>query len=166
MKRKKVESLWLRVERAGFSLVEVTIAVGVAGFCLLAIFGLLPIGLKSNQAAINQTLGNSILTSVATDLRNTPSTAPRGLATNSPQFQIPLPANPVTTPTSSTLYFSENGQTNTADQARFRLTVTFPTNGPAAHSATLAHLRFTWPAAASLANASGSVDAFVALDRN
>ncbi|HEV2841922.1 MAG TPA: hypothetical protein VGW39_11395 [Chthoniobacterales bacterium] len=32
----------------GFSLVEVTLALGVASVCLIAIFGLLPVGLRTN----------------------------------------------------------------------------------------------------------------------
>ena len=148
--------------RAGFSLVEVTISLGIAGFCLVVLLGLLPIGLKSNQAAIQQTLGNNILSSVAADLK----TSPRGAATNSPLFQIPIPANPVNAATSQTLFFTGEGQTNTQAQARFRLTVTFSTNGPGARTATLANVKISWPAAAAVANASGTAETFVALDRN
>ena len=35
-----------------FTLIEVTLALGITAFCLLAIFGLLPVGLRSNQAAV------------------------------------------------------------------------------------------------------------------
>ena len=143
-----------------------TIALGIAGFCLVVLLGLLPIGLKSNQAAIQQTLGNNILSSVAADLKTTPPTSPRGAATNSPQFGIPIPANPVNAATSQTLFFTGEGQTNTQAQARFRLTVTFSTNGPGARTATLANVKISWPAAAAVANASGTAETFVALDRN
>ena len=36
-------------EKAGFSLVEVTIAVGIAAFCLISIIGLLPAGFSANK---------------------------------------------------------------------------------------------------------------------
>ena len=42
------------VNHCGFSLVEVTLALGVASVCLIAIFGLLPVGLRTNQDAIQQ----------------------------------------------------------------------------------------------------------------
>jgi len=156
----------LRSAQAGFSLVEVAIAAGLTAFCLLAIFGLLPIGLKSNQATINQTLANSVLSSVVADLRNTPLTTPRGTATNSPQFQFPLPANPVGTITSNTFYFTESSQLTNQANARFRLTVTFPTNGSAKRAATLANVKLTWPASVALDKAAGTIETFVALDRN
>lgn len=149
---------------SAFSLVEVTIAIGIAGFCLLALFGLLPIGLKTNQAAIQQTLGNSILSSVAADLRNTPVTSPRGVATNTPQFGITVPAN--LQGASNTLYFTGEGQATNQASARFRLTVTFSTNGPGARSASLANVKITWPPSVATNNASGSVETFIALDRN
>lgn len=150
---------------SAFSLVEVTIAIGIAGFCLLALFGLLPISLKSNQAAIQQTLGNSLLSNVAADLRNTPLTSPRGAATSSPQFEIPIPAK--LQGASNTFYFTSEGQ-KVPDQAgaRFRLTVTFPTNGPGVRSASLANVKITWPPGAAVDKASGSAETFVALDRN
>lgn len=40
---------------SGFSLVEVTLALGIAGFALIAIFGLLPVGTKSGADAIDAT---------------------------------------------------------------------------------------------------------------
>jgi hypothetical protein len=57
-----------------FSLVEVTLALGVAAFCLIAVFGLLPIGLKTDQGAIRQTTANGILSAIVADLRATPLT--------------------------------------------------------------------------------------------
>ena len=47
-----------------FSLVEVTLALGIAAFCLLAIFGLLPVGIKSQQNAIGQTVAAGIATGI------------------------------------------------------------------------------------------------------
>ncbi len=52
----------------GFSLVEITLAIGVAGFCLIAVIGLLPISAKTNQAAIQQTTANAIISEIAADL--------------------------------------------------------------------------------------------------
>jgi hypothetical protein len=69
---------------AAFSLVEVTLALGVAGFCLIAILGLLPAGLNTNQNSTRQTTANGVLSSIVADLRATTTGATSNL------FQIPF----------------------------------------------------------------------------
>lgn len=69
---------------AAFSLVEVTLALGVAGFCLIAILGLLPAGLNTNQNSVRQTTANGILSSIVADLRATTTGSQSNL------FQIPF----------------------------------------------------------------------------
>src|SRR5207245_4256566 len=54
---------------AGFSLVEVTLALGVAAFCLITVFGLIPVALKTQQAAVQQTKANAVISVVADQLR-------------------------------------------------------------------------------------------------
>ena len=54
---------------AGFSLVEVTLALGVAAFCLLVLLGLIPTGLKTQQNGIQQTTANQILSQICSFLR-------------------------------------------------------------------------------------------------
>src|SRR5205814_10489084 len=51
-----------------FSLVEVTLALGVAAFCLLAVFGLMPIGLQTNRNTISQSAAANIIAAVVADL--------------------------------------------------------------------------------------------------
>lgn len=149
-----------------FSLVEVTLALGVAAISLLVIFSLLPIGLQTNQRAIEQTASVDILSAVAADLRATPVTSPRGNAATSNQFGISIPASGGTGTT--TLYFNRTGQSNSSQQtdSRYRVTITFVSNGGGAKSATLADLKVTWPAAAAVTNAQGTSEIFAALDRN
>ena len=53
----------------GFSLIEVTIALGIATFCLVALFALLPIGLNTNRDTIEQTVATSIAANIASDIR-------------------------------------------------------------------------------------------------
>jgi len=154
----------MRARKAtAFSLVEVTLALGVAAFCLIAIVGLLPAGMMNNQTAIEQTAANGILTAVAVDLRATPP-----LSGASQQFSVTIPANPVTTATASTLYFTSagNSATTPASDSRYRLTIHFLPNGSSPKAATLANLKVTWPAAAAPDNASGTATTFLALDRN
>jgi len=152
---------------AGFSLVEVTLALGVAGFCLVALLGLLPVALNSNRAAIEQTAANGILSAIIADLRATPPTAPRGVAATSQQYSIPIPANG--SPGTNTIFFNSDRQVvATAPLGRYLLTIAFlpPPGGSGARAATMMDLKVTWPAAAAATNAAGSVETFVALDRN
>ena len=51
-----------------FSLVEVTLALGVAAFCLIAVFGLVPVGLQTNRNATSQTAATNIIAAVVADL--------------------------------------------------------------------------------------------------
>ncbi len=152
---------------SGFSLVEVTLALGVAAISLLAIFGLLPVGLQTNRNAIEQTTAVNLLSAVIADLRATSPTTPRGEAAISSQFRINIPPNPVTAPTTVTLYFTGEGQSSTSliPESRYRLTVIFLPNGPGSRSATFAGLKMTWPAA-HLTVPEGSAQLFTALDRN
>ena len=168
-------------KRCGFSLVEVTLALGVAAISLVAILALLPVGLKTNQVAIERRASTDILSTVIADLRATPVTNPRGGATTSPRFAIGIPANPVSSATAVTLFFNSEGQCSTdlegstkpdgsrwvpPLQARYRATITFTPNGPGARTATFINLKASWPAAAAIATADGSAETFLALDRN
>jgi uncharacterized protein (TIGR02598 family) len=154
---------------SAFSLVEVTLALGVAAFCLLALFGLMPVGVQTNRNATSQTAGTNIIGAVVADLRATPLTIPPGGATTSLQYQIPIPQNPVTAST-TTIFFAQDGTFSTTMQpsSRYRLTVTFAPNGPGTHNPTYADVRVTWPAPVDPAaiTPSGSVEMFAAFDRN
>jgi hypothetical protein len=132
---------------------------------------LLVLALGSNQAGIEQTSANSVLTSVISDLQATPSTS--GSAATSSQFFIKIPAISSTgTQIAQTLYFNGDHQnvTSTTTLGRFRLTVNFvaPPSGGGALSATDVSLKVSWPAEADPAKMTpaGVVQAFVALDRN
>jgi uncharacterized protein (TIGR02598 family) len=60
------------ISQAAFSLVELTIALGIAAFCLIAVFGLVPVGVQTNRNATSQTAATNILTSVVSDIRASP----------------------------------------------------------------------------------------------
>jgi Tfp pilus assembly protein PilV len=153
---------------AAFSLVEVTLALGIAAFCLLAVFGLMPVGVQTNRNATSQTAATNIMAAVVADLRATPSAT-----TTSLQFGI-------TFGTAKTLYFDGAGECS-ADlngstkvdgtswspplQTRYRLNVTFPTSPT---GLPYADLRVTWPAPVDPATTtpSGMAETFAAFDRN
>jgi uncharacterized protein (TIGR02598 family) len=145
---------------AGFSLVEVTLALGVAAFCLIAIFGLLPLGVQSNQNTISQTAAASVLSSVVADLRATPKASP-----TSPLYGI-------TFGTAKLLYFDGEGRSvSPTDQnasARYRVTITFHTSSAGALAPTFASLKVSWPAPIDPATTTpmGFVETFAAFDRH
>jgi uncharacterized protein (TIGR02598 family) len=149
---------------AAFSLVEVTLALGIAAFCLIAVIGIIPVGVKTTRDATSQTAATNIMAAVIADLRATTKTIPNA---TSPQFGI-------TFGTCRKLYFSSEGQvvaSGPCDQvialpptARYQVNVTWSDSG--ATALRYADLKVTWPAAATAANASGSTEMFAAFDRN
>jgi len=146
--------------RRGFSLVEVVLALGIAAFCGVTMMGLITVGLKANHNSASQTVANGILSAVISDLRATPSTS-----ASSPQYRIAIPSPGAAA--SVDLYFTEDGQiaSPAAGDTRYRLTVSFSASS-SGRSATVADLRIHWPAAGTATNVLGSVETFVALDRN
>lgn len=56
-----------------FSLVEVTLAIGIVSFALLAVMGLLPVGLQSVKNASEQAGAASVLNSLSDAIRNAQS---------------------------------------------------------------------------------------------
>ena len=137
----------------GFSLIEVTIALGIASFCLLTVFALLPIGAQTHRASIGQTEAVGILAAIISDMRATPTTV-----TTSIQFGIVFGSG-------QELYFDEDGRSVTSSaNPKYRVTVAFPTNSNT--TVTLASIRATWPAAADpLTNNTGSLETVAAFDR-
>ena len=66
------------------------------------------------------------------------------------------------------LFFTAQGQSSVGLQtdSRYRVTITLLPNGSGARTATFVDLKATWPAAASIPNALGAAEMFIALDRN
>ena len=167
--------------RLGFSLVEVTLALGMVVFCLVTIMGLLALGITSAHAAAVQTSAANILTAVAADLESTPDPLPKGAsAQTSPLYGITLPKAANVTPTitsplpapTATIYIGEDGQVVTsANSAYYRLSVwtTASNTGTGAapiRQETLVRLLISWPALAPYAAPQGSLDNVIALNRN
>src|ERR1051326_1951887 len=136
-----------------FTLVEVTLALGIGAIGLIAIFGLLPAATRANRDASSQLGASEILSAVVADLRSTPKTS-----TSSPQYAITF-GQP------TTLYLDAAGQTNSSPQSQstYRLTVTFPTSPT---GVVYADIAITWPAVASQSQATGSVEPLSVFNRN
>ena len=148
---------------SAFSLVELTLALGIAAFCLIAVLGLMPVGVQTNRNATSQTRATNIMAAVVADLRATPRCA--GTST---QFQITLGTGPgcpsTISPSAATLYFDSSGQFSTSlgTNSRYQLNLTWYGSAGLRY----ADLKVTWPAAATPANANASTEILAAFDRN
>jgi uncharacterized protein (TIGR02598 family) len=144
----------------GFSLVEVTLALGLTAFCLMTLFGMLPLGLQLSQSSISQTAAASVLSSVAADLRATSKTS-----LTSRQYNITFGATKL-------LYFDGDGRAvppaDSNVNPRYRVTITFPASPVGSFSSTFVSLRITWPASVDPATTTpaGFVETFAAFDRH
>ena len=145
----------------GFSLVEVTLALGVAGFCLLAIHGLLQTGLISERSTVEQTVATGIMTDIYADLAATP-VANKGSAILGLDFSNTSP---------QIRFFSGSGSSALAmaSDSRYRATILLQ---PVTNGASQARIVVSWPAAADRSasgwptNATGSVETVTTLRRN
>lgn len=138
---------------AAFSLVEVTLALGIAALCLIAVLGLMPVAALTNRNATSQTAVTNVIASVIADMRATTSST-------SPQYGI-------TFGTAKTLYFDGAGQfaTSLGANSRYRVRITFPSS-PSGLS--YADVKASWPAPVDPATTTpgGTVEIFAAFDRN
>ena len=144
------------ISQSAFSLVEVTLALGIAAFCLIAVFGLVPVGVQTNRNATSQTAATNILSNVTADIR----ASPPGQGA-SPRYRVNRNKGIPTV-----LYFDDQGQSTTSrgPNSRYRLDAQV-TKLIAAGSVypTYIWLKVSWPAASNpISNPpSGSVETVV-----
>ncbi len=163
-----------RVSNA-FSMVEVTLALGVAAFCLLALLGLLPVGVQTNRAATQQTTANNILSAVVSDIRTVPiAPSGPGNSSNSKQYKLFFGNRNNPNNTTQFLYFSNNGSTdqhasNSNADTVFYATIAYmpdPT-GAGSRTATLLDVKVSWPYNGNTSSTpAGFVETFLSLDRD
>jgi len=179
-----------RPSPSGFSLIEVTIALGIATFCLVALFALLPIGLNTNRDTIEQTIATSIAANIAAEIRASLEAQKSDLLSSAGKSQnleqsLDLPFTdksgaPVADQTVWVGYFDEGLQyVKSPANARYRAVVQYfadtdNTNRPNGAKIMHADIAVSWPASldwgtpanpTSGKNPSGRVDvatAFVA----
>ncbi len=161
---------------SGFSLVEVTFALGVVVFCLITILGLLAVGINTTHVSTVQTAATNILTAVTSDLESTPNITPNipgqaqakgSKALPSLIYGINVPAGGSGTLAKQTIYIGENGQVVTSPAlALYQLNVMITGSSTAgAKQETFAWLLITWPAAATYTSAQGYVENVIAINR-
>jgi len=159
---------------AAFSLVEVTLALGVAAFCLIAVLGLLPTGLKTQQSSIQQTTANNIMTEILGDLR-ADVRLPPGQVSKEQDSGFGLHGHWALVATPDTLFFTDDAQlTGSVTQGgdppappgavfRAKITYLFPPNA----STTVAKVIVSWPAQVipTTGISAGKVETFIAVNR-
>lgn len=178
---------------SAFSLVEVTLALGITAFCLVTVFGLLPVGINNNQNSIQQTTATNLVRAVVADLRATQLTSGTSYAT-SPVFgfQIPYAGQGGTVNGVQTVFFSDSENatgimgaapstnsnstpgtpTLSTGVSRYRVTVSFTPPSSGSRSASVARILVSWPALADQnpttwpSYYAGSYEVVTRLDRN
>jgi type II secretory pathway pseudopilin PulG len=149
---------------AGFSLVEVTLALGVAAICLLTLLALLPVASKTQQNGMQQTTANQIISQINAVLRADVSLPP-GQANkvcgdppdpNTPCNWSALHGHWLLLAAPDTMYFTNEGrQTGTLNgsppaDAVFRAKITY--RFPPSDTTSLADIAVSWPAAVDPGN--------------
>lgn len=137
-----------RLRPSAFSLVEVTISIGILAFCVLAMVGLLPVGLKSIQNSNEQAAAAQILTALADNLRGAVSqNGSYSFAFAASQKAFKIGGQPETHAwTNLTL----EGLPSASLREPARLSARLVLNPPASRtSSATATISIAWPAAAS-----------------
>jgi uncharacterized protein (TIGR02598 family) len=156
-----------------FSLVEVTLALGVAAFCLLVLLGLLPTGLKTQQSSIQQTTANAIISTIWSDLRADMILPPGQYRHLEEDSGYQLHGHWAAMQQPDTLYFTQEGkQTGTVNgtppaDAVFRAKITYNPVPPTGNTS-VANIVVSWPAAVDPSSGgvpAGSVTTLVAVNR-
>jgi len=84
MKRNRALPVSPRTNRAGFTLTEIVIALGVISFAFVALLGMLPAGLEASRKAANSTVIAAVLEDLHNRLQGQPLVA--GAAAFSPAY--------------------------------------------------------------------------------
>ena len=160
---------------AAFSLVEVTLALGIAAFCLITAFALVPVALKTQQTSIKQTTANQIISSIFADLRADLILPPGQYKHLEEDAGYNLHGHWANMNQPDTLYFTNEGkQTGAANgdpppDAVFRAKITYNPLPPT-QTTSLANIVVSWPAKVDPADPTtgvpaGSVTALLAVNR-
>ena len=129
---------------AGFSLIEVVIALGIFAFCIVAIVGLLPVGMNSVRSVSNE--NNAI--HIASSIEGIWQVAPLGSTITIPNIITNLP---ISTSQNATYHFDEFGEplasSTGASLKMSYTTVNYTAAGTG--NATTVNMTFSWPPSGS-----------------
>ena len=142
----RIQKIVLReVGICGFNLIEVAIALAVASFALVAILGLLPMGMSATRDAVQFTTASQIASAIDCDLRTSSFNGTSAL------YKIPLQTG------TNELYLDNLGSTNaTPATAQFRARIVI--NPPVGAFPPYASILLAWPAAATITSNSSRLE--------
>jgi len=153
---------------SAFSLVEVTLALGISAFCLLTVLGTLPVGVTTQRTATQQTTANAIISQIVAflraDVRLPPGMVPQvqGVWSNlhGHWAQVAQP---------DTLFFTNEAKLSNANSdAVFRVRISYYAPPNPEYTTSLADITVSWPAQVDPTIGGipeGSVETFVAVNR-
>jgi len=155
-----------------FSLAEVVLALGVAALALIGVMGMLPVALKVQQASVNQTKANAVMSQAINFLR-ADVRLPPGQAKKAQGDWTNLNGHWQSVAVPDTLFFTGDGKQNgygsgsapaAPADAVFRATLTYLF--PPTATTSIAKITVSWPAAQSdLTKVAGSIEMFAAVNR-
>jgi len=130
--------------KAGFSLIEVVIAMGIFSFCIVAIVGLLPVGMNSVRSVSNE--NNAI--HIASSIEGIWQVAPLGSTITMTNIitNLAISASVANTP----YYFDEFGEPLT-NSTGASLKMNYKTAVSSGNSTTV-NMTFSWPPNATSTN--------------
>jgi len=143
----------MRRGASGFSLVEVAIALGIVAFGLVAVLGLLPVGLNLAKDSSDEVIAVNIMAAISADLK---SAEPSEV--QSRRYQIPLDhAN------DGSAFFNLEGKWlgNTGTPVDAAFVARWKVRSRTASTPPVAHVVVAWPAKA--ATGTGSIEALLPL---
>lgn len=117
-------SLHVPRKSSAFSLVEVVLALGIVSFALLALMGMLPVGLRQHSASTEEVRAFELISAVAADIRENASGQ-----TNSRLFGIningPDKSGSAADVLSGPFFLDENFCNTSAPSARYAVAVAY-----------------------------------------
>lgn len=127
-----------RCHPSGFSLAEVTVAIGILAFVLVVLLGLLPTGITTNQTVAQQAKATNLLSSLKGDLEASRSAG----ITDSAFYGVSVPAAGF-----NTYYMTSGGQiaASPGENPDLRITVQRVQEGGLLRP-DLVRLQVSWPA--------------------
>jgi type II secretory pathway component PulJ len=157
---------------SAFSLAEVTLALGVAALAFIAVLGMMPVGLKTQQTSASQTKANAVMSQAINFLR-ADVRLPPGQVKKAQGDWTNLNGHWQSVAVPDTLFFTNDGKQNgygtgsapaAPADAVFRATITYLF--PPTATTSIAKITVSWPAAQSdLTKVAGSIEMFAAVNR-
>ncbi len=126
----------MNLKNKAFSLIEVVIALGIFAFCIVGIFGLLPIAANSAKSVSQETNANNIAESIAGMWQVASNNSTITSAYNFPITNLEIRTTPL-----ETNYFNEFGQATNSNSAALRMEYEVTSNNYFS-----VNMTFYWPA--------------------